>query len=60
MKTINLSFEEVQVLREAITHELNDNSYCMGLASTGNTPQLKACLEKDKELLEGLEKKLGE
>lgn len=54
MKTIDLSFEEIQLLKRAITHELNDNSYCMGLATMGNTPQLKACLEKDKELLENL------
>lgn len=52
-----LSNEEARVLRKAVEHELNDNSYCRLRAES---PSLVDMLQRDRETLESLQAKLSE
>lgn len=50
MAQYELSEEQVTILKRAINHELNDNSFCMGLPD----PSTKKRLTEERKVLSGL------
>lgn len=50
MANFELDNEQVRVLKQAVNHELNDNSYCMGKAA----PSTKKLLLAERKVLNGL------
>lgn len=50
MANFELDNEQVRLLKQAINHELNDNSYCMGMAA----PSTKKLLQAERKVLNGL------
>lgn len=50
MAKYELDNEQVRMLKQAINHELNDNSFCMSMAA----PSTKKLLQAERKVLNGL------